>query len=163
MSRPLYIRTHTLLLQQVGPSLRPIKFLSFFGMHGTEFKIIDAITGSNVDLAKERIVSRIMRLLDLAVESLGSGPSEDGGEDEPISATTKESLEEVYSKKCGQDIVPSELPSSVILGKMHRSVVSGTFSLIKVTSIVLQSAFSLSARDAELVMTSSGGLENCIS
>ena len=73
MSRPLYIRTHTLLLQQVGPSLRPIKFLSFFGMHGTEFEIIDGITGSNVDLAKERIVSRIMRLLDLAVESLGSG------------------------------------------------------------------------------------------
>ena len=116
MSRPLYIRTHFAAAAS-GTKPTPEKFLSFFGMHGTEFKIIDAITGSNVDLAKERIVSRIMRLLDLAVESLGSGPSEDGGEDEPISSTTKESLEKVYSKKCGQDIVRSELPSSVILGK----------------------------------------------
>ena len=132
-------------------------------MHGTEFEIIDAITGSNVDLAKERIVSRIMRLLDLAVESLGSDPSEDGGEDEHISATTKESLEKVYFQKVWPRHLLSELPSSVILGKMHRSVVSGTFSLIKVTSTVPQSAFSLSARDAELVMTLSGGLENFIS
>ena len=110
-------------------------------MHGTEFKFIDTISGENVARAKDRIVARIMRLLELAIQSISSGPVEEGGDEEPISATTKETLEKVDPKKYGQDISPSELPSGNILGKQHRSVMSGNFVLIKVTSIVPQNAF----------------------
>ena len=141
-----------------GTKPAPQKFTDFFEMHGTEFAIAGTIDGGHVPLAKDRIVARIMRLLDLAIESLGSAPAEDGGDDEPISPTTKESLEKVYYKKYGQEVVPSELPSSVVLGRMHRSVMTGSFSLIKVTSIVPQDAFNLSSKD-EMVLTSSGGFK----
>ena len=142
-----------------GTRPTPERFLDFFEMHGTEFKIVDAISGDNVGRAKDRIVARIMRLLDLCIQSIPSGSIEDGGDEEPISFTTKDTLEKVYPKKYGQEIQPSELPSPVVLGKMYRAVMSGSFSLIKITSIVPQNAFSLSAKDDELIMTSSGGFK----
>ena len=58
----------------------PERFLHFFEMHGTEFKFIDTISGENVARAKDRIVARIMRLLELAIQSISSGPVEEGGD-----------------------------------------------------------------------------------
>ena len=103
-----FVYSYTHFASAVGGTRpTPERFLHFFEMHGTEFKFIDTISGENVARAKDRIVARIMRLLELAIQSISSGPVEEGVDEEPISATTKETLEKVYPKKYGQDISPS--------------------------------------------------------
>lgn len=154
-----FVYSYTHFANAVGGTRPPPeKFLDFFEMHGAEFSIASSIGGGQVALAKDRIVARIMRLLDLSIEDLKATPADDGGEDDPISSTTKESLEQVYFKKYGEHVIPSELPSSTVLGRMHRSIMTGSFSLIKVTSIVPQDAFSLSSKD-EMILTSGGGFK----
>ena len=57
-----FVYSYTHFASAVGGTRPPPeRFLDFFEMHGTEFKIVDAISGENVPRAKDRIVARIMR------------------------------------------------------------------------------------------------------
>jgi hypothetical protein len=60
-----FVYSYTHFASAVGGTRpTPERFLHFFEMHGTEFKFIDTISGENVARAKDRIVARIMRLLE---------------------------------------------------------------------------------------------------
>ena len=96
-------------------------------MHGSEFEIDTSLSSAQKQLVKDRVVARIMRMLNSAYSFVSSGFSQvDGLEDDPISSTTNESLDNLFERKYGERILVSKLPQLTILGRMHRNIQSGT-------------------------------------
>ena len=77
--------------------------LAFFDMHGSEFEIDTSLSSAQKQLVKDRVVARIMRMLNSAYSFVSSGFSQvDGLEDDPISSTTNESLDNLFERKYGE-------------------------------------------------------------
>ena len=117
----------------------------------TDFKYVSSIT--DLDQVKDRVVARVLFLLRLALEQAARSQPEDvAGDDDPMPRTTKASCEGVWSRKYGEEIQPSSLAQSSVLGKLHRGIHSGVFPLVKVQSIVPSDSF-LAQESDEMVLT----------
>lgn len=87
---------------------------------------------------KSRVGARVLKLTNWALSQTADSNQADDSDD-PISAASQDSCEKAWLKKYGEPILPSQLASSSVLGRIHRGINGGgAFPLIDLRKVVKQ-------------------------
>ena len=92
---------------------------------------------------KERVAGRVMHLVNWGIALYCStAGGQDNESDEPIAPELRTSCENGWVKMYGEKILPSQLASGGVLGRVHRGI-GGVLPVVDLTKVVAQDALPL--------------------